>query len=114
MPIFEYECQVCATKTEVLQRLNQSIEEVCPSGCPKGCGHTLKRLVSAPRVRFSGSGYYETDEKPKEKQRNVVRKDDASQISTSSSSSEKKSSTKTEKPKTSQAKQSSSSTSQSA
>lgn len=78
MPIFEYECEKCAQRTEVLQRLNQTIEEVCPKGCPNGCGHTLKRLVSAPRVRFSGTGYYETDEKPKDKQRNVIRKDDAS------------------------------------
>lgn len=76
MPIFEYECTVCKDRSEVLHRLSQPLEEVFPGGCANGCGQTLVRLVSAPRVRFSGSGYYETDEKPKEKQRNVVTKDD--------------------------------------
>lgn len=77
MPIYDYKCSICNEKIEILHGLSQTVKEARPTGCPNGCGHTLDRMVSAPRIRFSGQGYYETDEKPKEKQRNVLRKDEA-------------------------------------
>lgn len=80
MPIYEYRCSVCHHETEVLHGMNETIDQVCP----QGCGNTLARLVSAPKVRFSGQGYYETDEKPKEKQRNVLTKDEPASSSAAS------------------------------
>ena len=83
MPIYDYRCSVCGEKTEILHGHSQTIEQACPEGCPKGCGQTLTRMVSAPKIRFSGQGYYETDEKPKDKQRNVLRKEEAPQPASS-------------------------------
>jgi len=79
MPIYEYRCTVCCHEKEILHGMNQTITE----GCPK-CGGSLERLISAPSVRFAGQGYYETDEKPKSKQRNIVREDKASVSKTES------------------------------
>jgi hypothetical protein len=43
--------------------------------CP-ACGKPeLRRLISAPRFRLKGAGWYETDFK-KDNQRNVLKKDD--------------------------------------
>jgi putative FmdB family regulatory protein len=78
MPIYQYRCTACRHEKEILHGMNQTITEVCFK-----CGEALGRLISASRVRFSGQGYYETDEKPKAKQRNVVREDKAPSSSTS-------------------------------
>mgnify|MGYP003625939482 CR=1 FL=1 len=78
MPIYEYRCTVCRHQKEILHGINHPATEVCPK-----CGEALERLISAPSVRFAGQGYYETDEKPKDKQRNVVREEKASTSSTS-------------------------------
>jgi len=53
----------------------QKIDEAPKEECPKCQANALRRCISAPSVRLSGGGYYETDEKPKDKQRNVLRKD---------------------------------------
>jgi len=66
--------------------------------CPE-CGKaSLKRLISAPRFRLKGQGWYETDFK-KDNQRNLAKGD--SDTAKSNSKKEKKDSTKKEsKPKT--------------
>jgi putative FmdB family regulatory protein len=71
MPIYEYECQKCGHTLEALQRLSDKPLRECPE-----CGrHQLKRLVSAPLFRLSGSGWYETDFKSdKERKRNILEK----------------------------------------
>jgi predicted nucleic acid-binding Zn ribbon protein len=43
--------------------------------CPSCGERELRRLISAPRFRLKGAGWYETDFK-KENQRNVLKKDD--------------------------------------
>ena len=68
MPIFDYYCTHCHHTVEILQKLNDSTVLDCPA-CSKP---DLVRQLSAPRVRLAGTGWYETDEKPKEKQRNIV------------------------------------------
>ncbi len=74
MPIYEYECQKCGHTLEALQKLSDRPLRECPE-----CGkHQLKRLVSAPRFRLAGSGWYETDFKSdKERKRNILEKGDA-------------------------------------
>lgn len=68
MPIFDYYCTHCHHRVEILHKLSDSQALNCPA-CnePK-----LVRQLSAPRVRLAGTGWYETDEKPKDKQRNIV------------------------------------------
>jgi putative FmdB family regulatory protein len=56
MPLYEYECQKCGKRTEVLQRFAEAPLTVCPT-----CGGDLKKLLSAPAVQFKGSGWYVTD-----------------------------------------------------
>lgn len=46
--------------------------------CPECHQESLERKVSAPRFRLGGTGWYETDEKPKSKQRNIAKKDSSS------------------------------------
>src|SRR5512144_451112 len=71
MPIYEYECTKCGHYLEALQKIADKPLRECPE-----CGkHSLKRLVSAPMFRLSGSGWYETDFKSdKETKRNLADK----------------------------------------
>ncbi len=56
MPLYEYQCQQCAKKTEVLQRY----EDPPPASCP-ACGGEVKKMISSPAFQFKGSGWYVTD-----------------------------------------------------
>lgn len=71
MPIYEYACRKCSHTLDVLQKMTDEPLVECPA-----CGEPqLRRLISAPRFRLKGKGWYETDFK-KENQRNVHKKDD--------------------------------------
>jgi len=67
MPIYEYECQACGQVLDALQKVSDEPLVHCPS-CGEGA---LKKLVSAPRFRLKGSGWYETDFKDKNR-RNIA------------------------------------------
>lgn len=56
MPLYEYQCQECGEKMEVVQRFDDAPYTICPA-----CGGTLKKLISAPAIQFKGSGFYLTD-----------------------------------------------------
>ncbi len=57
MPIYEYQCQSCDHKLEVMQKMSDEPLKECPE-----CGKPeLKKLISAAGFRLSGSGWYETD-----------------------------------------------------
>ena len=56
MPLYEYQCQSCEKRTEVLQRFDDAPLAACPE-----CGGEVKKLPSAPAVQFKGSGWYVTD-----------------------------------------------------
>jgi len=57
MPIYEYQCQDCDQRVEVLQKIADAPRVDCPS-CAKP---SLKKVVSAVAFRLKGSGWYETD-----------------------------------------------------
>ena len=66
MPIYEYACKNCGHTLDELQKMSDDPLVVCPEcGEPK-----LKRLISAPRFRLKGEGWYETDFK-KDNKRNL-------------------------------------------
>jgi putative FmdB family regulatory protein len=69
MPIYEYRCEACGRQHEALQKISDKPLRACPS-----CGkRALKRLMSAPRFRLKGEGWYETDFKSdKDKKRNLA------------------------------------------
>lgn len=58
MPLYEYECDACKQRFEVIQkRFSDPPPETC-ARCGKG---PLHRLVSTPAIQFKGSGWYITD-----------------------------------------------------
>jgi putative FmdB family regulatory protein len=56
MPIYEYECSVCANRFEVMQRFSD--EPVTQCGI---CGGRVQRVLSPPALVFRGSGWYVTE-----------------------------------------------------
>ena len=58
MPLYEYECDACGCRFEVIQKkFSDPPVEVCKE-CGKGPVH---RLLSSPAIQFKGSGWYITD-----------------------------------------------------
>jgi putative FmdB family regulatory protein len=72
MPIYEYVCEDCGHALEALQKISDAPLQACPA-CEKD---TLKKKISAPGFRLSGSGWYETDFKSKN-QKNLAKGDSA-------------------------------------
>jgi putative FmdB family regulatory protein len=56
MPLYEYECEACAHRFEVIQKYSDPPVEVCPV-----CGGAVRKLLSSPAIQFKGSGWYVTD-----------------------------------------------------
>jgi putative FmdB family regulatory protein len=56
MPLYEYRCTSCGERTEAQQRVGDPPLSKCPR-----CGGALERVISAPALRFKGSGWYVTD-----------------------------------------------------
>ena|SRR6185295_981967 len=56
MPIYEYQCQQCGTRTELIQKFSDPPLAACPK-----CGGEVKKLISSPAFQFKGSGWYATD-----------------------------------------------------
>lgn len=56
MPLYEYECDACGGRFEVIQKFSETTE-TCRR-CGKG---PVRRLTSSPAIQFKGSGWYITD-----------------------------------------------------
>jgi len=56
MPLYEYECDACGSRFEVIQKFSELTEQ-CRK-CGKG---PVRRLMSSPAIQFKGSGFYITD-----------------------------------------------------
>jgi len=69
MPIYAFQCAECGHSFDRLQKMSDPDPETCPS-----CGaHQVKRQLTAPSFRLSGSGWYETDfKKDGDKKRNLT------------------------------------------
>jgi len=57
MPLYEYECEACGRRFEVIRKFSESDLDVC-SLCGKG---PVRRLISSPAIQFKGTGWYITD-----------------------------------------------------
>lgn len=63
MPIYEYACTNCEHAFDELQKISEAALVHCPK-----CGEpSLRKLLSAPKFRLKGKGWYETDFKTGEK-----------------------------------------------
>ena len=57
MPLYEYECDACGERFELIQKFSDGPPEACPK-CGKG---PVQRLQSSPAFHLKGSGWYITD-----------------------------------------------------
>ena len=57
MPLYDYVCDACGHRFEIIQRFSDTAPDACPS-CGKG---PLVRQFSSPAIQFKGSGFYITD-----------------------------------------------------
>jgi len=73
MPIYEYACSSCEHRFDELQK----ISEAALVHCPKCNEPALRKLLSAPKFRLKGQGWYETDFKTGDK-RNLAGESDKS------------------------------------
>jgi len=56
MPLYEYECDSCGHRFEVIQKFSDSPLAECPK-----CQGPVRKLPSSPAIQFKGSGFYITD-----------------------------------------------------
>ena len=71
MPIYAFACSACGHHFDRLQKLS----DPDPAACPDCGADAVKRRLTAPSFRLSGSGWYETDfKKDGDKKRNLVEK----------------------------------------
>ena len=90
MPIYAFECAACGHHFDRLQKMS----DPDPTTCPHCGADAVKRQVTAPSFRLSGSGWYETDfKKGSDKKKNLTEGSSSSTPSSSTSSSDAKPST---------------------
>ena len=56
MPLYEYECDDCGHRFELIQKFSDELATTCPE-----CSGALRKLVSSPAIQFKGTGWYITD-----------------------------------------------------
>ncbi len=57
MPLYEYQCDACGQRFDVIQKFSDPAPDACAL-CGKGPVH---RQLSSPAIQFKGSGWYITD-----------------------------------------------------
>ena len=96
MPIYEFECPSCAHRFERLQK----VADADPTDCPECAKAGVRRRLTAPAFRLSGSGWYETDfKKDGDKKRNLTSSESAPSTAAESSASAKSDTAKADAPK---------------
>ena len=57
MPLYEYQCDACGARFELIRKFSDPPVTVCPK-----CGaEQVRKLISSPAFQFKGSGWYVTD-----------------------------------------------------
>ncbi len=101
MPIYEYECNKCGHRFEVIQKIADAPVKKCEK-----CKGKVEKLISSPAIQFKGTGWYVTDYAKKGSRQDSSKPeksaDSASSASSASSESSAKSTKKKEKAGTSE------------
>ena len=92
MPLYEYECDSCGHRFEVIQKFSDAPIDKCPK-----CGSTVHKLMLSPAIQFKGSGWYITDYARKEST-SATKAAGAKEGSTSTDSTSSSSTDSTAKP----------------
>lgn len=56
VPLYEYECVKCGRRTEKIEPVAGPHLKKCPH-----CGGKVESVITAPSIKFKGSGWYVTD-----------------------------------------------------
>ena len=56
MPLYEYECETCGKRFELIQKFSDPPADTCPT-----CGAHVRKLLSSPAIQFKGTGWYVSD-----------------------------------------------------
>ena len=56
MPLYEYQCEQCGHRFEVIQKFSDAPLADCPK-----CSGAVRKLLSSPAIQFKGTGWYITD-----------------------------------------------------
>ena len=56
MPLYEYVCDKCEHRFEVIQKFSDELVSTCPER-----GGTVTKQMSSPAIQFKGTGWYITD-----------------------------------------------------
>jgi putative FmdB family regulatory protein len=56
MPLYEYQCDACGHRFELIKKYSDPPLKICPK-----CGGAVHKLQSAPAFQFKGTGWYVTD-----------------------------------------------------
>ena len=81
MPLYEYECESCGWRFELIQKFSDQLASECPT-----CGGPVHKLLSSPTIQFKGSGWYVTDYAQKGKADTATARDGSGDASKSSAS----------------------------
>ena len=57
MPLYEYQCDACGARFELIRKFADPPLTVCPTCGAEG----VRKLISSPAFQFKGSGFYITD-----------------------------------------------------
>jgi putative FmdB family regulatory protein len=57
VPLYEYACDACGERFEIIQKFSDAPPAACPK-CGKG---PVVRQMSSPAIQFKGTGWYITD-----------------------------------------------------
>lgn len=92
MPIYEYQCDSCDCRFEVMQRMTESPLATCDK-----CGGPVRRLISQTSFVLKGSGWYVTDY-PSESRKKAMSQEKTGSDSKSSDSKSSDSKSSNSKP----------------
>ena len=56
MPLYEYECDGCGRRFELIRKFSDPPVTSCTT-----CNGSVRKLFSSPAIRFKGTGWYVTD-----------------------------------------------------
>ena len=81
MPLYEYQCNVCSHRFELIQKFSDPLASECPT-----CGGPVRKLFSSAAIQFKGSGWYVTDYARKGQTDSPTGKDGAGEATPTSAS----------------------------
>ena len=91
MPLYEYQCDACGHRFEVIQKFSDPLVDTCSK-----CGSPVRKLLSSPAIQFKGSGFYINDYAKKSQSDTAKAESDSGKSQSDSGKSQTDAGTKSE------------------